>query len=219
MLRDAGPRRRGSVFIIYTLVLISHGLLNTFGVGLVKRLMDISVWWHVFGVLVIVIALIVIPDRGNTIGFGASFDYKNFTGWSFGGSGIYVFIIGMLIAQYTITGFDASAHVSEETKDAKVGAPKAIVRSIYISVIAGVDPELHARGGDPEGRLQEPVRRRPEGPRRRRNLADPGAAADLRAVGRGEHVQDDHLHRDRRAVLLWHGVGHRELADDLRVQP
>ena len=125
-----------SVFIIYTLVLITHGLLNTFGVGLVKRLMDISVWWHVFGVLVIVVALIVIPDRGNTIGFGASFDYKNFTGWSFGGSGIYVFIIGMLIAQYTITGFDASAHVSEETKDAKVGAPKAIVRSIYISVIA-----------------------------------------------------------------------------------
>jgi amino acid transporter len=47
-----------------------------------------------------------------------------------------VFIIGLLIAQYTITGFDASAHVSEETKDAKVGAPKAIVRSIYISVIA-----------------------------------------------------------------------------------
>ena len=125
-----------SVFIIYTLVLIAHGLLNTFGVGLVKRLMDISVWWHVFGVVVIVVALLVIPDRGHTIGFGASFDYENFTGWNFGGSGIYVFIIGLLIAQYTITGFDASAHVSEETKDAKIGAPKAIVRSIYISVIA-----------------------------------------------------------------------------------
>ena len=47
-----------------------------------------------------------------------------------------MFIIGLLIAQYTITGFDASAHVSEETNDAKIGAPKAIVRSIYISIIA-----------------------------------------------------------------------------------
>jgi len=125
-----------SVFIIYTCVLITHGLLNTFGVGLVKWLMDVSVWWHVIGVAVIVIALLTIPDSNSIAGFGNSFDFQNLTGWSFSGSDIYVFIIGMLIAQYTITGFDASAHVSEETKGANVSAPKAIVRSIYISVIA-----------------------------------------------------------------------------------
>ncbi|HEX2782480.1 MAG TPA: amino acid permease, partial [Ilumatobacteraceae bacterium] len=43
-----------------------------------------------------------------------------------------------LLAQYTITGFDASAHVSEETKGARTEAPKAIVRSIYISAIAAL---------------------------------------------------------------------------------
>ena len=42
----------------------------------------------------------------------------------------------MLLAQYTITGFDASAHVSEETVGARTEAPKAIVRSIYVSAIA-----------------------------------------------------------------------------------
>jgi amino acid transporter len=125
-----------SVFIIYTFVLLAHGLLNTFGVTLVKIFMDISVWWHVLGVAVIVGALLTIPDSNSVVGFGDSLDFKNLTGWSFGGSDIYVFIIGMLIAQYTITGFDASAHVSEETKGADVSAPKAIVRSIYISVIA-----------------------------------------------------------------------------------
>jgi amino acid transporter len=124
-----------SVFFIYTIVLITHGLLNTFGVRLVKILMDVSVWWHVFGTAVIIAALFIIPDSGKTEGLGSIFDSKNLTGWDFSGSGVYVLIIGMLIAQYTITGFDASAHVSEETKGANVSAPKAILRSIYISAI------------------------------------------------------------------------------------
>jgi amino acid transporter len=125
-----------SVFIIYVLCLIAHGLLNTFGVKLVKLLADVSVWWHVFGTAIIIIILFTIPTTEKTAGIESIFDYHNLTGWSFQGSGIYVFIIGLLIAQYTITGFDASAHVSEETKGANVSAPKAIVRSIYISAIA-----------------------------------------------------------------------------------
>ena len=44
--------------------------------------------------------------------------------------------MGLLLAQYTITGFDASAHVSEETVGARTEAPKAIVRAIYVSAIA-----------------------------------------------------------------------------------
>ena len=47
--------------------------------------------------------------------------------WAF--VGLYVFALGMLLAQYTITGFDASAHVSEETVGARTEAPKAIVRA------------------------------------------------------------------------------------------
>ena len=46
--------------------------------------------------------------------------------------------MGLLLAQYTITGFDASAHVSEETVGANVSAPKAIVRAIYVSAIAAL---------------------------------------------------------------------------------
>jgi len=124
-----------SVFIIYLFVLIAHGLLNTFGVGLVKFLADVSVWWHVVGATVIIVILFAVPSSDSVAGLGSIFDFENLTGWSFGGSGVYVFLIGLLIAQYTITGFDASAHVSEETKGANVSAPKAIVRSIYISAI------------------------------------------------------------------------------------
>ena len=40
-----------SIFVIFLLVLVAHGLLNTFGVGVVRILGDISVWWHVVGVV------------------------------------------------------------------------------------------------------------------------------------------------------------------------
>ncbi|CAM5505170.1 hypothetical protein STENM36S_09357 [Streptomyces tendae] len=41
------------------------------------------------------------------------------------------------MAQYTFTGYDASAHMTEETHDASTAGPKGIVRSIWTSWIAG----------------------------------------------------------------------------------
>ena len=46
-------------------------------------------------------------------------------------------LIGLLNAQYTLTGYDASAHMSEETHDAEMAAPRGIVWSVVISVIFG----------------------------------------------------------------------------------
>ena len=50
---------------------------------------------------------------------------------------IYVFVTGLLMAQYTITGFDASAHMSEETRQASRGAAWGMVMSVVMSVIFG----------------------------------------------------------------------------------
>jgi amino acid transporter len=124
-----------SIMFIYFFMLVAHGLLNTFGVRLVKLLSDISVWWHVLGASLIVIALLVIPS--NTEGFGSLMDDRNMLGWDFPGAyWFYVFPIGFLLAQYMLTGYDASAHVSEETKDAATGAAKGMVRSVWISAAA-----------------------------------------------------------------------------------
>ena len=102
----------------------------------VRLLGDISVWWHVVGVVLIIGALLLAGEiKTGTTGI---FDFKNSTGWSFPGSGLYVGLVGLLLARYTITGFDASAHVSEETHGAATSAPKAIVRSIWISAIAAL---------------------------------------------------------------------------------
>jgi len=119
----------------YALVLIAHGTLNTFRVTLVSLLADISAWWHLVGTLVIVGALFFIPSHHQS--FSYLFSHDNLTGWRGPFAGFYAFSIGLLLAQYTLTGYDASAHMTEETHDAARSGPKAMVRAIYISIIAG----------------------------------------------------------------------------------
>lgn len=123
----------GRTILLFAAILLLHGLLNTFGVGIVAILNSVSVWWHVLGVLVIVGALTFVPDHHQSASFVFT-KFVNETGWS---SGPYVVLLGLLMAQYTFTGYDASAHMTEETHDAATAGPKGIVRSIWTSWIAG----------------------------------------------------------------------------------
>ena len=121
------------IVVLYTIVLAAHGALNTFGVGLVALLNDISVWWHLIGVAIIFIVLFFVPAKHQTISYIFT-GFVNNTGF---GSSIYVFLIGLLLAQYTFTGYDASAHLTEETHNAARSGPRGIVWSIIVSLIAG----------------------------------------------------------------------------------
>lgn len=123
----------GTTFIAFLVIIVLHGLLNTFGVNLVRLLSNLSAWWHLVGVAVIVAILWIVPDQHQTLAWTFT-EVKNNTGWS---SAIYVFLVGLLMSQYTYTGYDASAHVAEETISASVEAPKGIVRSVWVSILAG----------------------------------------------------------------------------------
>lgn len=127
---DATPPH---TILLFGIILLLHGLLNTFGVRLVAMLNDISVWWHVIGVLIIVGALVILPDNHQSASFVFG-EFVNNTGWS---SGFYVALLGLLLAQYTLTGYDASAHMTEETHDAARSGPRGIVMSIVVSLAAG----------------------------------------------------------------------------------
>ncbi len=123
-----------NVILVYAVILLAHGLLNTFGIRLVALLNDISVWWHLIGVAIIVGALAIIPQHHQSFSFVFT-NFVNNTGWN--GTPIYVFAIGLLLAQYTFTGFDASAHLTEETRSAALSGPRGIVMSIVVSLVAG----------------------------------------------------------------------------------
>jgi amino acid permease (GABA permease) len=127
------PTTPGWIILLFAVVLFLHGLLNTFGVALVALLNDISVWWHLVGVAIIFVVLFFVPSHHQSVSFVFT-KFVNNTGF---GGGFYVFLIGLLLAQYTFTGYDASAHMTEETNNAAVSGPRGIVWSIIISLVAG----------------------------------------------------------------------------------
>jgi amino acid transporter len=134
------PNTTRSIFLVYSCILALHGILNTFTVRMNSLLNDVSAWWHMIGVLVIVAVLIVVPDHHQSVGyvFGHTINNSGFSGSSFAHPVFwFVFGIGLLMAQYTITGFDASAHMSEETRNASRAAAYGLIMSVVVSVVFG----------------------------------------------------------------------------------
>jgi amino acid permease (GABA permease) len=125
--------RAWHTILLFAAILVLHGGINQFGVDLIARLNRISVWWHILGVLIIVGALAFAPAHHQSASFVFT-HFVNGTGWS---SKIYVALLGLLLAQYTFTGYDASAHMTEETRDAATAGPRGIITSILVSLAAG----------------------------------------------------------------------------------
>lgn len=124
--------------VVITLV---QGLLNHFGIRTTTKLIDFS------GVLILVVAVLL---TGAML-FGIQhFDltklvtFTNFSGAPGGGivpqsdSHFYLFLLALLYPLYTITGFDGSAHTSEETVDARRNVPRGIINSIFWSAVFGL---------------------------------------------------------------------------------
>ena len=123
--------------VIFAACCCCTALMNQFGIRLVALLNNVSVWWHIIGVLIIVGAMIFGLKAGAHHA-SAKFvftDLENLSGLNLGW--FYILPLGLLLAQYTFTGYDASAHMTEETHNAARSGPRGIVMSILISLIAG----------------------------------------------------------------------------------
>src|SRR3954454_16256568 len=124
------------VFLMFALLLIAHVFINIRGSHLVARLNGVSVFWHVLGASALVLVLIFAPSKHAS--FHQVFtETQNNSGFGHHMFWWFVLPLGFLLTQYTITGFDASAHVSEETRDASMTAAKGLWRSVFYSAIAG----------------------------------------------------------------------------------
>ena len=124
------------VFITFVVILVLASVLNIFSGHLMAMMNNVSVWWHVGGVSVIVLLLVLLPDTHQSMSFVFTERINN-SGYSDGKYWFLVLPLGLLLTQYTITGFDASAHLSEETNEATDAAAKGIWRSILYSGIGG----------------------------------------------------------------------------------
>jgi amino acid transporter len=131
---------RHTVFLTFTIIVAVHLLLNLNGVRLLALINSISAWWHMLGVVLIVFVLAIVPNHHQSLGFvfGHTINASGFSGHNFSSPIFwFVFGIGLLMAQYTYTGYDASAHMSEETRKASRAAAWGVVMSVVMSVIFG----------------------------------------------------------------------------------
>uniref|UniRef100_J3LY19 Amino acid permease/ SLC12A domain-containing protein n=1 Tax=Oryza brachyantha TaxID=4533 RepID=J3LY19_ORYBR len=111
-------------------------VLNTFALEVIAFLDLISMWWQVIGGTVIVILLPLVANTTQP----ASYVFTHFetapevTGIS---SSAYAAILSLLVSQYSLYGYDAAAHLTEETKGADKNGPIAILSSIGIITVFG----------------------------------------------------------------------------------
>jgi amino acid transporter len=124
------------VFAVFVVILGLHAVLNIFSSHLVALFNGISVWWHVLGVIVIIAVLIFVPDHHASADFVFTEKINN-SGFGDGMFWWYILPVGFLLTMYTVTGYDASAHAAEETKDAEMAAARGIWQSVFYSVIIG----------------------------------------------------------------------------------
>jgi amino acid transporter len=138
---SAGGNHLGRIFLYFLGILFIAALVNIFSSHLLAIINNVSVWWHVFGAAAVILILIFLPHHHAS--FSSVFTHTvNNTGF-FGGRThgfgfiLYVLPLSAILTQYTITGYDASAHLSEETKSAANSAAKGMWRSIFYSAIGG----------------------------------------------------------------------------------
>ena len=121
-----------NLLFVYAVILLSHGLINHYGIKIVSWLNDFSVTVHIVGVIVIVGALMIFAPKQPASFFFARVT-SNTEGWPYW----WAFIIGLLQAMWTFTGYDASASVSEETVDPRRRAPWGMMMAVIVSGIVG----------------------------------------------------------------------------------
>ncbi|CEQ41362.1 SPOSA6832_03082, partial [Sporobolomyces salmonicolor] len=125
---------------IHAGLLVFGGIINTFGIRFLGILNRTSVVLHSLGVFALAVAVVAKAPTHRTAKevFATFNDATGDPGWSpwdqthdsFQPSSI-------LLTQYTITGFDASAHMSEETTNAQRSAPLGVIMSVGASAIFG----------------------------------------------------------------------------------
>jgi len=135
---DDTTRTRMLVVVGMTL---SQALLNHYGIRLTTRLTDLSGWLILVVSGVMTVALLVATQHPD---WSRLWTFTNFSGLPEGApifpqqtNLIWLFSLGLLLPAYTITGFDASAHTSEETVGAARNVPRGIVRSVWVSAAMG----------------------------------------------------------------------------------
>jgi amino acid transporter len=156
------PTSTAATIAAMVVIMLPQVLINIFGIKLTAWLNDFSVYWHIGGALIIALLLVIFGKHSQPWGFlfqgvntinprdlAGSFALGPLTLDSLmlhlpGMAGLYAtgglalaFVLGLLQAQWTYTGYDASAHLAEETIMARLNSAWGVFLSVAVSAIVG----------------------------------------------------------------------------------
>jgi len=149
----------GQLFTMAILLAVEL-VLNIVGIRVVAILNQVSVWWHIAFVVLIVVALFILGTKNTTTDAGLTLfaiqPQDTLGSWDitippgsdnplislqFGAASTYLpfvaFFFSLLLANWTYTGYDASAHVAEETVGARVSSAWGLFMSVAVSAVVG----------------------------------------------------------------------------------
>ncbi|KAL1661278.1 amino acid/polyamine transporter I [Schizophyllum commune] len=121
----------GQVVGLFAGLLALHGILNSVGTRYLARFTTSFVFVNIGATFLIIIVLLATTPRSEmhpaSYVFGSAGIMNGTGGWNDG----IAFLLGLLSVQWTMTDYDATAHISEEVRRAAYAAPSAI----FIAVI------------------------------------------------------------------------------------
>jgi amino acid transporter len=130
-------------FIFLAIVLTTQALLNHYGIEITTKVTDLSGYLIFALTIILIVALFVFSPVKLEI--SRLWTFTNFTGDAGGAvvpfrteSIAFAFLLGLSYVCYTLTGYDASAHTSEETQDAQVNVPKGMWQAVFWSWVFGL---------------------------------------------------------------------------------
>ncbi|KAG1844504.1 amino acid/polyamine transporter I [Suillus subalutaceus] len=142
---------------IYAALALSHAVLVSLGTKVLARLQRLYTFVNLCLCFIVIIALPIAtpPEYRNSASFALG-SFINLAGWPSG----FAFILSFMAPLYSIGGYDASVHMSEEASNAATAIPLAIISSIAVSVVLGwgINVSLaFCMGTDLESVLNSPV--------------------------------------------------------------
>ena len=133
----------GRTLGMVAVILVSHVAVNLFSIRRLRYMIYTAITLN----SIVVSALMISVLAGAKTLKPPQFVFANFidgtaanadsVGWSVRASPAYVSICGMLFSSYTLLGFDASAHLCEETKHAVRVAPLCLLSAVSASFVFG----------------------------------------------------------------------------------
>ncbi|KAG6045845.1 hypothetical protein E4U39_001921 [Claviceps sp. Clav50 group G5] len=127
---DAQPWHQFLIYIAFALIAF---LVNALLTRFMSYLTRTAFLWSVAGFVVIVITVLACAAPNFQTGESVYAHFQNDTGWPDG----LAWVLGMLQSSFSLTGFDATAHMIEEIPDPQRQGPKIMLYCIAIGMVTG----------------------------------------------------------------------------------